>query len=735
MLPQLTAARRRTGKSNRLDGYLVAGATERTGDAGWGAGVISARWRAANALGGSLVSLAATGSGGPVPDPSAQARAPTATPLRPGDPVRTFRGLKGLDEIRPLWDAVSAPWASPMLSQAWIRAWAEVYGIDRDLEFLVTGDGRAAAIAPLVRSRRGGLRFELAGPDNLVEVMDFLYEDGSFIPVLARSLARSRVPLRFWRVPADSPIIPALTEACRGRGIVRCQASAGCPSLPLDATWANPLEHLDSHRRSNVRRARRIAESMGPVTSEILSPRPDEVDRLLDEAYAVEAAGWKSREGSPLARDPLLGDFFRRYARLAAETGEIRICFLRIGGRAVAMKLAAVTGKRFWLLAMGFSEDYERCSPGTLLLLDTLQYAARADLRSYEFLGADEPWVRVWTPTQRPCISIRTYPIGVRGAVALVSDASDRMRSRARTLRPAGERLFDKVVQRLALAYSAGSTAEQAVHTAESLAAIGYPGIVGYMSADHADPRIVARNSMEALEAIHAKQLDCYVSIKAPPLRFDRGLVRGIVQSGNEKGIRVHFDAMAVDDVDRTFSLVQEMQAIHRNVSCTLPGRWQRSTADAQRAIDLGLPVRVIQGEWADLPERERDPVAGFYEIVDRLAGRVPTVGVATHNPALARKCVRRLRAAGTPCEIEVVRGYPIHRVLPVAVDEGVPVRVYVPFGHVAFPYTMSKVVHRPRIALWALRDVFRGGTSTVPENPRGHAADGRVGRGPPVPP
>lgn len=638
-----------------------------------------------------------------------------------------LRGLGGLDELRPTWEAVSHPWASPMLSPAWLRAWAEVYGTGPDLEFLVAGEGRGTAIAPLVHSRRGGPRLELAGPDNLIEVMDFLYEDGSHISDLARALVRSRAPLRFWRIPADSPVVPALTEAFRGRGLVRCQASAACPSLALDATWANPLDHLDAHRRSNARRARRIAESMGAVSTEILSPRPEEVGPLLDEAYAVEAAGWKSREGSPLARDPLVGQFFRRYARLAAETGELRICFFRIGGRAAAMKLASVTGNRFWLLAMGFSEEFERASPGTLLLLDTLQYAARSGLRSFEFLGADEPWVRAWTPTQRPCVSIRTYPLGVRGFVALASDGSDRFRFRARTARAGISRIMDRVVQRLALAYSAGATPEDALGLAGSVAGIGYPSIIGYMNADGADPRAVARNSLAILEAIPAKGLDCYVSIKAPPLGFDRGLVGGIVKSGTEKGIRIHFDGMAADDQDRTFALIEEMQAFHPNLGCTLSGRWQRSIEDAQRAIDLGLSVRVIKGEWADRPERERDPVAGFVEIVDRIAGRVPQVGVATHNPAIARACVRRLRSAGTPCEIEVVRGYPIHRVLPVAVEEGVPLRVYVPFGHIAFPYTMDRLVHQPRIALWALRDVFRGGTSVVPKDPRRQARDGQA--------
>jgi len=606
-----------------------------------------------------------------------------------------------------------------MLTPAWIRAWAEVYGTDADVEFLVAGDGPALAVAPLVRSRRGGLRYELAGPDNLVEAMDFLYQDGSRVPPLAKALSRSRVPLRFWRVPSDSPAVPALLAAYRGRAVVRSEAAQACPSLTLDETWVDPLAHLDAHRRQNVRRARRIAESLGPVTTEILSPRPGEVGHLLDEAYAVEAAGWKSREGSPLIRDRLLGEFFRRYGAAAAETGEFRVCFLRIGGRPAAMKLAATTGNRFWLLAMGFSDEFERASPGTLLLMDTLAYAARSGLRSYEFLGADEPWVRALDPVSRECVSIRTYPLGVHGIVALAWDGSDRVRGRARKVRAWVDRTSLDVQHHLARAYSAGPNAEDGVRVAESLSAIGYRGIVGYMNPDNEDPRSVARHHLGALEAIRARGLDCYVSIKAPAMEFRRHLIREIVESGARVGVRVHFDALSADDVDRTFDVIREMQTLHTKLGTTLPARWQRSLQDADRAIDLGLPVRIIKGEWADRKERERNPREGYQEIVERVAGRVPQVGVATHNPTLARRAVRRLRAAGTPCEIEVVRGYPIHRVLPVAVEEGVPIRAYVPFGNLAFPYTIAQVVRRPRIAVWAVRDMFRGGTSIVPKDPR----------------
>ncbi len=637
-----------------------------------------------------------------------------------GNPVRVLHGLQGLNELRSAWETVSSQWGGPMLTQAWIRAWADVYGIGPDLDCLVAGEGAALVVAPLVRSRRGGLRYELVGPDSLVESADFLYEGGTHIRELAEALVRSHVPLRFWRIPADSPVLSALTDAYRGHGLLRRQPAEGCPSLPLDPSWMNPEVHLDAKGRQNLRRARRIAEGMGEIATQILAPRPEDVPRIMDEAYAVEAAGWKSRQGSPLVRDPLLGPFFRKYAEAAAATGELRVCFLRIGGRAAAMKLAAVTGNRFWLLAMGFDEEFERCSPGTLLLVETLAYAARSGLRSYEFLGATEAWVRAWGAADRPHVSLRAYPFGVRGAAALAADASDRLRVRARRAKAGVDRIYLNAQRRLALAYSAGPNPDDAVRVAVSLAGLGHRTIVGFMNDDKTDPRTVARNSIAALEGVTANRLDSYVSIKAPALAFNRRLVRGIVDSAHARRVRVHFDALAAADVDPTFSLIEEMQPFHEDLGCTLPGRWKRSTEDAKRAIELGLSVRVIRGEWVDSKEHERDWREGFLEIVDAVAGRVPKVGVATHNPGLARQAVRRLKAARTPCELEVVRGYPIHRVLPVAVSEGIPMRVYIPFGYVAFPYTIGQVVRRPRIVLWVLRDIFRGGTSVVPRDPRG---------------
>jgi len=70
---------------------------------------------------------------------------------------------------------------------------------------------------------------------------------------------------------------------------------------------------------------------------------------------------------------------------------------------------------------------------------------------------------------------------------------------------------------------------------------------------------------------------------------------------------------------------------------------------------------------------------------------------------------LRRLRAAGTSCELELLFGLPARRVMDVADEEGVPVRLYVPYGASFLPYRLSHIRQTPRIGWWFLRDLLFG--------------------------
>ncbi len=262
--------------------------------------------------------------------------------------------------------------------------------------------------------------------------MDLVAHDNESLAALAKALARLNEPLLLERLPANSPAIEELKNACRGRALVVERPSANCPYITLDASWIEAEKHLNSGRRSDLRRAARKAEQLGEVTNEIIQPLAGEVDRLFDEAVAIEARSWKGDAGTALAHDPRRAAFYRQYAHAACAAGVLRMCFLRIAGRGIAMQMAVQQGGAFWLLKVGYDAEFSACSPGLLLMRETIGHAAKAGLASYEFLGRAESWTKVWTDQERQTVGLRIYPFGLGGLAALTVDAAAALTARWR---------------------------------------------------------------------------------------------------------------------------------------------------------------------------------------------------------------------------------------------------------------------------------------------------------------
>ena len=324
-------------------------------------------------------------------------------------------------DVAGVWQSVSAEDSAPMSQYIWAEAcWN---ALPRKGELLIIGMRRGStlgAVVPLVTSGVLG-RAEHLGVEYLHEPSEVFYTDPDAVRALARKLSRTGLPLFLHRVPADSPTLTALREEYRGT--VFLSPRAAYPRIALSPDWSEPERQLNSGRRSDLRRAMRTATKSGPVSFEVKSPTTAELPSLLEEAFDVEAANWKGREGSAIARDRLRGDFYRRYASAAAAAGILRLCFLRIGGRAAAMQYAVESGSSFWLLKIGYRDEFARCSPGMLLIAETIRYSATRGLKSYEFLGSVESWTRVWTKDERESFAVSAYPLGVRGVTALSKDA------------------------------------------------------------------------------------------------------------------------------------------------------------------------------------------------------------------------------------------------------------------------------------------------------------------------
>jgi proline dehydrogenase len=265
------------------------------------------------------------------------------------------------------------------------------------------------------------------------------------------------------------------------------------------------------------------------------------------------------------------------------------------------------------------------------------------------------------------------------------------------------------LLRNAARAYVVGPELEDAVAMARSMAAGGATSTICFWDGPEDAPHQVAERYLNALRAVAQADLDSYVSIKAPSLGFDAGLVTATANESRRLGVGVHFDSLGPEVADQTFDLIEDARQAGTAVGCTLPGRWRRSVADAERAARLGLNVRVVKGQWADAEANGHDPRRGYLEVVEALAGRARRVAVATHDPVLASEAIRKLQAAGTPCQLELLFGLPSRGALEVGRKLAAPVRYYLPYGHAWLPYGVRQAARNPRILWWMLRDAWAG--------------------------
>lgn len=347
--------------------------------------------------------------------------------------IGIVRSRSVLESMAGEWDALAESMGMPMLSHAWVLACAESFYQEDELCIItVRLHGRLAGVAPLVTNTQFCVgRLELIGVSFLCEPSGFLYRDEEALACLTRVIVNHEKPVVLARVPSDSPVIPQLRSIVSGRGMVMEGRVGYSLTVPILSGWEEYVERLSPRRRYDLRRARRRAEESGTVEVRILSPGPDDIEQGIREFVRIESAGWKGRNGSSLRQRDNLRQFFLRYAVLASKTGMFRFAFLDVDEKPIAAQLSVVFGSRFWVFKIGYDEAWSRCSPGWQLLAETMKYAFERKLKSYEFLGSDEPWLHGWVAERRGHRTIGWYSATLRGFYGLAVDTAMRVHAHA----------------------------------------------------------------------------------------------------------------------------------------------------------------------------------------------------------------------------------------------------------------------------------------------------------------
>lgn len=268
-----------------------------------------------------------------------------------------------------------------------------------------------------------------------------------------------------------------------------------------------------------------------------------------------------------------------------------------------------------------------------------------------------------------------------------------------------------------------GPGARSAARRCRKLDRDGLAATLGYFQSRASKPEEIVAANVAVAGLLARSEGDVYLSVKAPPLKFDPGHLREIAAAAAAANAALMFDSHAPKDSERTLEAVSALLGDFPGTGFALPARWLRSRGDAAAFRESSARIRLVKGEWADPEWRGMDIEASYLALAARLAGRSAAVAVATHDPSLAERALTLLIDRGTPCELEQLRGLPSRRTMAVARRLGVPIRVYVPFGPGWWPYALDKALERPYLLSWMIRDrLAKAGPLALPQPRPGRA-------------
>ena len=170
-------------------------------------------------------------------------------------------------------------------------------------------------------------------------------------------------------------------------------------------------------KRKEIRRLRSRLDELGTVAfSDLASDGP--VDTWIAEFLALEASGWKGREGSALGDSPSTKRFFEEAIRGAHHLGALDMLRLTLDAKPIAMLVNFITPPGAFAFKIAFDEDYARFSPGVLIKIENLRMLDRDEIEWTDSCAVeDHPMINSLWAERRDIVRVTVPLAGARRKV------------------------------------------------------------------------------------------------------------------------------------------------------------------------------------------------------------------------------------------------------------------------------------------------------------------------------
>lgn len=279
------------------------------------------------------------------------------------------------------------------------------------------------------------------------------------------------------------------------------------------------------------------------------------------------------------------------------------------------------------------------------------------------------------------------------------------------------------IVKQVAKKYIAGDKLEDAVRVTKDLMAMGGMStidVLGEFVTEKEKALHEKEQVSKVLDAISENKLDTYLSVKPTSLGlgidFDFGAanIREVVEKAKSLGLSVRLDMENSPYTTTTIDLYKQLRdSGFDNVGIVFQAYMRRSEDDVKSLAEYKPSIRLCKGIY-----RESEKIAfqgkeeirdNYKKLFDLIVDSGMYIGIATHDEPLIQYAIEQIEKRGmkkTEYEFQMLLGVREERRNEL-LEQGYPLRVYVPFGEDWYGYSTRRLKENPRMAGMIFKSIF----------------------------
>ena len=280
--------------------------------------------------------------------------------------------------------------------------------------------------------------------------------------------------------------------------------------------------------------------------------------------------------------------------------------------------------------------------------------------------------------------------------------------------------------QGFARRFVAGESLDDAIAACSELARAGCRVTLNHLGENVTSPdeaRTSRDSYIRTLERLESARLDGNISIKLTQLGLDldRELCLSLTQDIAARAASLHgtieIDMEGSTYTEATLQIYETVQRQYGNVAIAIQAYLRRSLGDLDRLSPLNPKVRLVKGAYRESAtlafQKKAEVDANYCRLLDRAfadnaSGRI-SPAIASHDPAIlaySKAKIAEHHVSQEHYEFQMLLG--IRRDLQEELlQQGHPLRIYVPWGTAWCPYFMRRLAERPANIRFVLQSLL----------------------------